>query len=706
MWIQWAIGNVKELAEEAEHYILSETLKRLPSKVKTSELHETMIRVCLDKEDINYSRVAAVLEKATIFKNLERSGLLYPQGASFEDIADFMYMKGKWIDLLKDATDEDIQRINEVYYELESLDLEYWVIKQWREKYSYTLGKDLEIETNAMGALAIAIGLHGYTDLAYDLARDMCTYKTNLPTPVQNGIRNGNTDSISCCVIEGGDTIDSLDMASYLASSMTAKKAGIGIFLDTRGPTDPVKGGQVKHLGKAPLFMAIEKEVKKFTQITRGGSATISFRANDPEVMSMLLWKTQRIDIAQRIDKIDYEFLYNDAFVDAVLQNRDWYLFSPYWAPEVCENFHSPDYMEYVKRALANNVPHKKVKAIDVLLSFIDNRWETGRIYCHNVTTSNRHTPFLDTIKQSNLCMEIMLPTKPFTGIFDLVSESPEGEMAFCALAAINVANVDISEYFAVAERALRTVDRMIELAKGLTPGIEKQLKERRSVGIGITGLAAFLYRQGLDYDGSYESLVATEQLAATHYYALLQASQKMAVEDNFRVQGIDESWLPIDTMRPVTDVKDWDLEFDWEALRNKPRKHSVLVAHMPCESSSLLSNSTNGLYPTRRKVIYKKARTGRVQFIVPEYPEKLNTYRDIDMIPYYAAVQNYTDQAISADYYTDFAMYPNKKMPETEAIAWFIRQAKAGVKTSYYQNFRDTEYTKQEDEGDSCCKL
>ena len=714
-WVSWAISSVEERgrAKEAESYILQTTLERLPSRVTTEELHQTVISVCLDKEEVYYSRIAAVLEKATVFKNLERHGLLSPQTETFEEIADFLEDKGLWEGILDSSTCvEELDEANEVYYELEAAQLEYWTLKQSSEKYAKKI-KGEAVETPAMLALGIAIGLHGWTQLAYDVARDICYYKLNLPTPVLNGIRDGNTDSISCCVIESGDTTDSIEVASYLASRMTAKKAGIGIFLDTRSKNDPVKNGSIDHLGKAPLYSAVEKEVKKFTQLTRGGSATMSYRCIDPDVQKISTWKSQRVDIAQRIDKIDYEFLYNDAFVNALLNNGDWYLFSKYWAPEVHENFHSPDYMSYVKKAIKEGVPYTKIPAVEVLRAFISTRWETGRVYCHNVTRSNEHTPFLDTIKQSNLCMEIMLPTKPFEDIHDLVSNDPQGEMAFCALAAINADAVSLGEYFSVAERAVRTVDRMIELAEGLSDGVQKQLHERRSIGIGITNLAKFLYNKGLDYDGSYESLVECEQLAATHYYSLVLASQKLAKEGGKAAEGVDFDWLPIDTANFVTDQKDWDLEYDWEALRGVPRKNSVLVAHMPCESSSLFSNSSNGIYPSRARVVYKTARTGRLQFINDSFTEdKLRSW-DVNMIPYYQAIQNFTDQAISADYYTDFTKYPDKKIFEIEAFEWFIRQAKAGIKTSYYQNFRDTDASKNdqnrlliEDSGNECCTV
>ena len=701
-WVAWAVAGLVDKID-AEHYILTETLKRLPQKVTTEEVHQTMINVALDREDIKYSRIASQLEKASLFKNLEHAGFMNASTAIFSDSLDFFEYKLVWAgDWLKDITPEDLDTLNEVYVELEALDLEFWTVKQWSDKYAKKL-KGQPVETPAMGILALFIAVHGVTELAFDCARDVLTGKTNLPTPVMNGIRDGNWDTISCSVIEGGDSVPSINVATWLASEMTAKKAGIGITLDTRSKGDPVKNGSIKHLGKHPLFSAIEKGVKMFTQLTRGGSASVTIKAVDPDILSMLLWKTQRIDIAQRIDKVDYSLAYNDAFVQAVLFDQDWYLFSKVDAPHVHANFHKKDYLKHVKAALAAGAKHTKVRALDLLVEFGKSRWETGRVYCINLTRTNEHTPFLDPIKQSNLCLEIALPTAPFTNMADISSENPVGEMAFCALSALNAEKVGLDEYFSVAERALRTVDVMIERAPTLTKGLGNQLRSRRSVGIGITGLAGYLYSNGLDYDGSYESLVATEQLAATHYYALLQASQKLAEESGFCVSGVDLDWLPIDTAKDCTNHEDWDLEYDWEALRGKPRKHSVLVAHMPTESSAVFSGATNGVYPSRERVVYKSARAGKVQFISQYFDSSKTSCWDVDMIPYYQCLQNHTDQAISADYYTDFTKYPDMKIPDTEIVTWFIRQALAGIKTSYYQNFKDTESAESDC---SSCKL
>jgi ribonucleoside-diphosphate reductase alpha chain len=486
---------------------------------------------------------------------------------------------------------------------------------------------------------------------------------------------------------------------------MTAKKAGIGITLDTRSKGDPVKGGAVHHLGKAPLYKSVEASVKKYTQLSRGGSATMTMKCIDPDIAEMVLWKTQRIDLAQRIDKMDYSFAYNDAFVRAVIKQEDWYLFSKYWAPEVHDNFHAENYEDYVSEALRRKAPHKKVSALELLISFLESRWETGRIYCINVTTANYHTPFIDTIKQSNLCMEIFLPTKGYIDIFDLTSPVKSvGETAFCSLSAFNVANISKEEYFAVAERGLRTVHEMILRAPMMTPAMRTSLLERMSVGIGITGLAALMYKNGLDYDGSQDSLDFVEEVAELHYYSLLKASQKMVEDGSAKaVKGIDIDWLPIDTM-PSDKVP----TLDWEKLRGKPRAHSVLVAHMPTESSAVFSGATNGVYPSRDRIVYKKARKGKVQFISQYFSADKKTAFHVDMVPYYRVIGGFTDQGGSWDYFTDFTTLDNKKIQSKVLVKWFLDQAIARCKSAYYQNFKvdDNEIEQEETCDSGACKL
>jgi len=723
-WVNWALGNELPMEEklDMEYTILRDTMERISDRCTTADIHQAMISSCLEKKDIKYSQVAANLEMATLYKNMEKKlRIIDPSNAQFMDIFDVMVDRGHW---KGDWTcDDDLihfeDEINEVYIELAAMSPQVWTVKQWADKYS--LKEDQEaIETPAMGILALALSIHGPSEKAYKMAYGVMEGKQNYPTPMLNGCRNGNYNLISCCVIEADDSTLSIDIAELIASQMTARKAGIGINLLTRSKGDDVKNGAVKHLGKHPLYASLQSTVKKYTQETRGGSATTTYNVIDPEILEQILWKTQRMDLARRLDKLDFELAYNDAFGQAVIHDRDWYLFSYSEAPEVWDAFHlmADEYNEVVRKAILRGAKYTKINAIDLLVEFGKARWETGRQYINNLSETNRHTPFLtqyveNRISQSNLCEEIALPTRGFTDLWDLLKEDSEGEVAFCTIAAGNVEEIDDEEYMDQMETILYTLNRGLDLAAhhAPTPSLKASLLRRRSLGVGITGMAGRLYKKGLDYDSSPESIEEVTALAELHYYALLRASQKYAKETGVEVTtGIDNNWLPIDTRKD----NGYEPRLDWEALRGIPRANSVLVAHMPTESSSAFSGATNGLYPSRKRVVAKKARTGKIQFISKYFdPEKHMSVWDpaLRMENYYGAVQGFSDQAISADYWTDFYRYEGAKFPAEEIVLWFVRQYLSGTKTAYYQNFKDNE---EEDSDDyvepisaaDCCKL
>lgn len=681
-WAQYATKTGGDWSE-----IALATYKRLPEVAKASDIHQMMINVCLDKEEISYSRIAARLEQASLRKNMERL-LGVGDRNSFKDIYFAMLDKGVW----DKGTMPAYNPLWESWYEeIYPNRLEYWQIVQWGDKYAIRK-EGVPVETPHIGCMGIGLGLHGDTQDAFDLAKALVEGKVNLPTPALNGIRNGDFDTISCCIITGGDTVDSIGVAEHIAYKMTAKKAGIGIEFDTRSKGSPVKGGVVDHLGKHSIYATLDKAVKMFTQVSRGGSATMTFKCIDPEVESIVMWKTQRVDIETRLDKMDYSFAYNDAFLQAVVNNEDWYLFDLVEAPEVHEAFYvlkAVEYNEVVSQAIDAGKKFKKLKARDLLKSVLIARNETGRVYSINVTRVNEHTPFTDVVRLSNLCQEVTLPTKAYKNMQDLYAEESEAETAFCTLSAINVAKVSFTEYEHIASVALKAVDLMIDKAPMMTGSMKSSIMKRRSAGIGITGLASALYKNGLDYDGSTKSLDFVSMLSEHHYFYLLKASQTLSNATGFAVGGIKKDWLPIDTSYN----KGYSPTLDWEALRGKDRKHSVLVAHMPTESSALFCDAPNSLYPIRQAVINKKSRKGVIQYICKEWTKGTLLAWDVDnttLAKYYSRVQDFSDQAISADYYFDPSKYADEKKPLSELMKEWVAQAKLGNKTQYYMNTRD----------------
>lgn len=705
-WAEYATkvgGNWSEIAQK--------TFKRLQDGCSTKDIHETMVSVCLEKQSLEYSRVASRLEFAEI-----RKGMLNEFGiddrSSFKQIYDCLIERGVWDNGTLPAYTEQME---DWYSQVKQARLEYWQVKQWVDKYACRIN-DIVVETPHIGFMGISLALFGDTIKAKEFAVALVQGKINLPTPALNGLRNGDWDTISCCVISAGDDVDSIGVANYLAYRMTSKKAGIGIEYTTRSKGDAVKGGRVKHLGKWAILKTLDREVKTMTQITRGGNATATVLCIDPEIESILLWKSQRIDIEQRIDKLDYEFGYNDAFVKAVVEDKEWCLFGLKDAPEIYDVFYTAgadDYNAVVEKMLQQGVKHKKVKARELLASFLTIRQETGRFYDHNLTRTNTHTPFIDVIRQSNLCEEICLPTKPYTSMKDLMAEKSEGETAFCSLSAINVANVGLEEYENIASLALEAVDIMIDKAPMLAESMKESISRRRSVGIGITGLASLLYKNGMDYNDDANTLDFVQNIAEHHYFYLLKASQKMAKESGICVEGVNLNWLPIDTAmnKSVSGL-------DWESVRGLPRKHSVLVAHMPTESSAVLSGSSNGLYPIRRKVVNKRSRKGMVQYICTDFIEGVNkTAWDVDNIvlsKYYGRIQDSTDQAISADFYVVPSKFKDGKVSMAQLMKEWVAHTKLGNKTKYYLNtndfnggsFQDKAVQEQAEDGCESCKL
>ena len=689
---KWAKYATKVGGDWSE--IAIETFTKLPEQTDSKDIHQAMIDVCYAKQDLVYSRVAARLETAQLRKNIERKFGIQVNKCSFKEIRKALLDNGVWC---KETIPKYSDKQEQLFEELKQVELESWQISQWSDKYLLKF-EDVVVETPVIAAIGIGLGLHGDGQDAYDLASDIVNSRTNLPTPVLNGIRNGDFNGVSCCVISAGDSVESIEVAQHLAVRMTAKKAGIGIEFTTRSKGSDVKNGRIKHLGKHPIYKHTDSGVKQFTQETRGGSATVGFTCIDPEVYNIALWKSQRIDIEQRLDRLDYSFIFNDAFLDAVVKRKDWYLFDFNDAPHVHKMFYTASVDEYnqiVEDHIKQGVKCEKVQALDLLKHVLMIRQETGRMYCFNVSRANIHTPFLDVIKLSNLCQEICLPTTPYKDMEDLYLDNTmrgSGETAFCSLGAIVPVNiVNDAEYKRVAYTLVKTINKLIVKCPKMTKNHERTMLARMSLGVGITGLAEYLYKQGYDYNGSDKSLEFVSDLAEKHCFYLYKASQKLSEEIGVEVEGVDLNWLPVDTK-----VGKFEPKMDWESIRGKPRVNSVLIAHMPTESSALASGVTNGLYPPRKRIINKKSRKGIVQFICKDFVEGVNLFSwDVDNVVlsrYYSAVQDWSDQGISADTYIDPRKYEGGKKPLSLLLKEWVAHFRLGNKSMYYVNTYDND--------------
>jgi ribonucleotide reductase alpha subunit len=687
-WAQYVNGDWSSVALA--------TVRRLSNTPTTEEIHQTMIAVCLERETLEYSRAAARLLLGDMNREIGATlGLPTCAVNSLKAVAALVEL-GIWkITPKQHSLADKIIALSYIPLMAELESMEYWQLKQWCNKYSLRVDGKLA-ETPIIGFLGIAVSA-GMDEVDTDnFVKLLAEGVINLPTPMLNGCRNGDFNFVSCSVITGEDSVDSIGVAEHLAYTMTSRKAGIGINIQSRSEGSDVKGGRVKHLGKQPIYAAIDKAIKMFTQVGRGGSATITYDCIDPDIISMIYLKSQRVDESIRLDKVDFSMTYNRAFVEAVVEDKDWYLFDRNAHKEGWSAYHSTDCPYATLAGIGKDLGVDTVKARDVLKAFLTVRQESGRLYCLNLDEANENTSFTDRIYLSNLCQEITLPTSAYDDMYELhaTQDGGGGEVAFCTLGAINVAKTETHTTHHLAARLLVDfLNRMLDKSEILPISLRNDLKARRSLGVGITGLAGALYARGLDFDGSFESKHLVRAISETHYEAVRKASSGLQAYYP-PLKGQKDNWLP----------KGYD-HLDAKERAAKIRQlgqpvNSALIAHMPTESSALLSDATNGVYPVRGRVIYKGSRTGAVQYIAPEGDYKLawdipnNTHAD-----YYAIIQDFTDQAISADYFVDFNKYPDGKVPMSQLMKEWVYQARQGIKTMYYQNTNDS----VEEDCDTC---
>jgi ribonucleoside-diphosphate reductase alpha chain len=448
----------------------------------------------------------------------------------------------------------------------------------------------------------------------------------------------------------------------------------------------------------------------------RGGSATVSFNVLDPEIETLLNLKLKRSPETKRIDQLDYSLVWNNEFLKSAATRQDWKLYSK----KVCPEAHTAFYNGEATQHLDNET--SKLNALDILKQYSNNRLETGRLYWTNIDNVNEHTPWKDNIRLSNLCQEVLLPTKEYNSVFDLAKhtyEDGDGITAQCFLSAIDLARItDDTDYEETAYIVLKSLDNLIETMNYPLPQMGATAKHFRSVGVGLTNLAYHLAKEGRKFnDVNY-----LHYLAERHYYFLMKASIKLSKERGkfgyYDKTKWADGWTPLETYKKNVDtlVTNDRLRYDWASLQGESLRSGVrfstLTAHMPCESSSVMGNGTNGLYPIRHKVVYKDSKSGLVQFFAPDV-DTLEYENAYDVGPYtlinsYSIFQKFNDQGISADTYEDLSK-GNGKVSTTELIKKILYANKMGMKTWYYNNTktgRGEDKTVLVDDGCSSCKL
>ena len=515
-------------------------------------------------------------------------------------------------------------------------------------------------------------------------------FKINIPTPVMAGVRTPLRQFASCVLVDSDDTLPSIFSSDMAIGRYVAQRAGIGINAGRiRGINSKIRGGEVQHTGVIPFLKKFESTVRCCTQNgVRGGSATVHFPIWHQEIEDIIVLKNNKGTEDNRVRKLDYSIQLSKLFYERFIKDEDITLFSPHDVPDLYDAFGTDKFDElYEKYERAYSIPKKKVSARILFMDMLKERAETGRIYIMNIDHSNSHSSFLDKVNMSNLCQEITLPTTPISH-----PDDEEGEIALCILSAINVGAIKLEELPELCQLSVRGLDELIDYQRYPVRAAEISTKARRSLGIGYIGLAHFLAKNKVKY-GDAEAHKLVHELTESFQYNLLKASNKLAKEKGkcewFDRTKYAEGKLPIDTYKKdVDEIAKPIYKENWDKLRKSIEsfglRHSTLSAQMPSESSSVVSNETNGIEPPRDYITIKKSKKGPLKQVVPSYQMLQNFYtllwdmQDNDgYIKVVSVMQKFFDQGISGNWSYNPENYENNEVPISEMATDLLKTYK-----------------------------
>jgi len=680
--------------------------------ITTSEIQEILIRSASDLIDLdhpNYQYVAARLLLFSVRKQLY--GKMKELPTLEQHIVDCVSAEVYDSDIYNKYSQEEIAKADSWIDHDRDMLFTYAGLRQVVDKY---LVQDRSsggvYETPQFMYMMIALTIFAeypketrmsYVKRYYDA---ISKHKINIPTPIMAGVRTPLRQFASCVLVDVDDTLDSIFTSDMAIGRYVAQRAGIGINAGRiRGINSKIRGGEVQHTGVVPFLKKFEATVRCCTQNgIRGGSATVHFPIWHQEIEDILVLKNNKGTEDNRVRKLDYSIQVSKLFYERFIKDEEVTLFSPHDVPGLYDSFGLPEFDNlYVSYENDPSVPKKTIKAQELILNLLKERAETGRIYIMNIDHCNSHSSFKDKVNMSNLCQEITLPTDPLQHIDDNM-----GEIALCILSAINVGKVKSDEELEeLCDLSVRGLDELIDYQKYPVVAAEIATKARRSLGIGFIGLAHYLAKLGFNY-ADQEAWDAVHGLTEAFQYYLLKASNQLAKEkghcEYFGRTKYADGILPIDTYKKdVDEITSAKLEHDWESLRASileyGLRHSTLSAQMPSESSSVVSNATNGIEPPRDYLSVKKSKKGPLKQIVPQYHTLKNNYTLLwDMpsntgyINIVAVMQKFFDQAISGNWSYNPENYDNNEVPTSVMANDFLTTYKYGWKTSYYQNTYD----------------
>ena len=701
--------------------------------IESSQIHEVLIQSAADlitENTPNYQQVAANLLNYYLRKQV--FGVSDNMPALIDVIKDNIKAEVYDPEILEMYNEEELDELDNLLKHNRDYLFVYGGLQQLVDKYllkDRSTGRVFETPQYMYMLIAMVLFSQSGENRIREIKsfyNDISTFKISLPTPIMCGVRTPSRQYSSCTLIDVGDDLPSIFHSNTAVGYYTANRAGIGLnFGRIRGVGSKIRNGEVVHTGVIPFLKMYESTTKCCTQNgVRGGSSTTHFPFWHKEIQDILVLKNNRGTDDNRVRKMDYSIQFNRLFYKRFVEDGNITLFSPHEVQDLYDAFFedTEKFVElYEQYERSRSIFKRQVKARELFMQFCQERIETGRMYVMNVDNTNNHSSFTVPVYMSNLCQEITLPTVPIKHI----DNKEDGEIALCILSAVNVGALrKLDELEGICENIVRSLDYIIDNQFYPVEASKKMFK-RRSIGVGITNLAYYIAKNGYSYEDK-ETIELVDELAEAMQYYLLRASVKLAQElgkcDLFDETKYSQGILPIDTYcKEVDNICKRKLSFDWEQLREDIKEYglrnSTLTALMPCESSSLVTNSTNGIEPPRSLVSVKKSKQGLIPQVVPEIARLKNKYtlaysmeNNTGYINICAVLQKYFDQSISANHYYNFAKYEEGNLPMSVVAKDILYSYKMGLKTLYYANTDDGKSDNIEEEDNSCaggaCKL
>jgi ribonucleoside-diphosphate reductase alpha chain len=681
--------------------------------ITTQEIQEILIKSASDLIDLdhpNYQFVAARLLLFAIRKQL--FGKMHEMPSLVDHIQKLAYEGVYDKGIFTKYSLEEIRKVESYIDHHRDYLFTYAGLRQVVDKYlvqDRSSGKVYETPQFMYIMIALTIFQEypketrlSYVKRYYDA---ISRHRINIPTPIMAGVRTPLRQFASCVLVDVDDSLDSIFSSDMAIGRYVAQRAGIGINAGRiRGINSKIRGGEVQHTGVVPFLKKFESTVRCCTQNgIRGGSATVHFPIWHQEIEDILVLKNNKGTEDNRVRKLDYSIQLSKIFYERFITDGEISLFSPHDTPGLYDAFGTDRFDDlYVGYEQDKSVPRKTVGAQELILDLLKERAETGRIYIMNIDHCNSHSSFKDRVTMSNLCQEITLPTEPLSHI----DEEMPGEIALCILSAVNVGKIKSDEELEdLCDLSVRGLEELIDYQEYPVKVAEIATKARRSLGVGFIGLAHYLAKLGYNYD-SQEAWDAVHGLSESFQYYLLKSSNEIAKEkghcEYFGRTKYADGILPIDTYKKdVDEITTQELTHDWESLRasitTHGLRHSTLSAQMPSESSSVVSNATNGIEPPRDYLSIKKSKKGPLKQIVPSYQTLKNSYTLLwemtsnqGYINVVSVMQKFFDQAISGNWSYNPENYPDNEVPVSQMANDLLTTYKYGWKTSYYQNTYD----------------